>query len=258
MSPLVYVWQLSSDSSPLSQFPKPFHWTYFGNSYEILYQLRRVMVNEIEVNAGELLSKVFVEHRQELINLDQGLEGSIQSLAWQSSSLAERSPYTKPLSWICAYLACDRFLKEFALNKNEQCVIFVDDLLLGRLFVQHVRELGLDCQLRVAGHGQTPLWIRYAYYRLRHWGRVVKRRLEFIRDLRRTRQILKRLPRKHALGRSVKHADLLLLNLDNYRQIPYFFGYNPVHTVLHDGEIVYERTEHDKPARLKKAASQPS
>ncbi len=55
-----------------------------------------------------------------------------------------------------------------------------------------------------------------------------------------------------------KHADLLLLNLDNYRQIPYFFGYNPVHTVLHDGEIVYERTEHDKPARLKKAASQPS
>jgi len=48
---------------------------------------------------------------------------------------------------------------------------------------------------------------------------------------------------------------LLLLNLQNYRQIPYFFGYNPVHTVLRDGQIVYERTEHDKSVRSKKLAS---
>jgi imidazolonepropionase len=37
-----------------------------------------------------------------------------------------------------------------------------------------------------------------------------------------------------------KRADLILLELENYRQIPYFFGHNPVHTVLHNGLVVYE------------------
>ncbi len=51
-----------------------------------------------------------------------------------------------------------------------------------------------------------------------------------------------------------KHADLLVLNLDNYRQIPYFFGYNPVRIVLRDGKVIYDRTKSNRPARFKKAA----
>ncbi|HHR84872.1 imidazolonepropionase [Candidatus Bipolaricaulota bacterium] len=53
-----------------------------------------------------------------------------------------------------------------------------------------------------------------------------------------------------------KHADLLLLDLDNYRQIPYFFGYNPVRMVLRDGQVVYNSPGHGKPEHPKKAASQ--
>jgi len=37
-----------------------------------------------------------------------------------------------------------------------------------------------------------------------------------------------------------KQADLVVLDLDNYHQIPYFFGHNPVRVVIHNGEVVYE------------------
>jgi imidazolonepropionase len=37
-----------------------------------------------------------------------------------------------------------------------------------------------------------------------------------------------------------KQADLVVLDLDNYHQIPYFFGHNPVSVVIHNGEVVYE------------------
>ncbi len=37
-----------------------------------------------------------------------------------------------------------------------------------------------------------------------------------------------------------KQADLVVLDLDNYHQIPYFFGHNPVSAVIHNGEVVYE------------------
>lgn len=37
-----------------------------------------------------------------------------------------------------------------------------------------------------------------------------------------------------------KAADLILLDLDTYRQIPYFFAHNPVRAVLKDGQVVYE------------------
>lgn len=37
-----------------------------------------------------------------------------------------------------------------------------------------------------------------------------------------------------------KAADIILLDLDNYRQLPYFFGHNPVHTVICRGKVVYE------------------
>jgi len=38
-----------------------------------------------------------------------------------------------------------------------------------------------------------------------------------------------------------KSADLVILDLDNYRQIPYFFGHNPVMKVLINGELVWDR-----------------
>jgi len=37
-----------------------------------------------------------------------------------------------------------------------------------------------------------------------------------------------------------KAADILLLELENYRQIPYFFGHNPVKTVICGGKVVHE------------------
>jgi imidazolonepropionase len=37
-----------------------------------------------------------------------------------------------------------------------------------------------------------------------------------------------------------KRADLTLLNLATYRQIPYFFAHNPVYMVISGGEVVYE------------------
>jgi imidazolonepropionase len=37
-----------------------------------------------------------------------------------------------------------------------------------------------------------------------------------------------------------KRADLILLDLENYRQIPYFFGYNPVRMVICNGEIAFD------------------
>ncbi len=37
-----------------------------------------------------------------------------------------------------------------------------------------------------------------------------------------------------------KRADLVVLDLKSYRQIPYFFAHNPVRTVIHDGKAVYE------------------
>ncbi len=37
-----------------------------------------------------------------------------------------------------------------------------------------------------------------------------------------------------------KAADIILLDLKNYRQIPYFFGHNPVRTVICGGKIVHE------------------
>jgi len=38
-----------------------------------------------------------------------------------------------------------------------------------------------------------------------------------------------------------KAADLVVLDLENYRQIPYFFGQVPVAAVIHGGRVVYER-----------------
>ncbi len=38
-----------------------------------------------------------------------------------------------------------------------------------------------------------------------------------------------------------KSADLVILDLDNYRQIPYFFGHNPVMKVLINGKLVWDR-----------------
>ena len=37
-----------------------------------------------------------------------------------------------------------------------------------------------------------------------------------------------------------KAADIILLDLDNYRQIPYFFGHNPVKVVICGGKVVYK------------------
>jgi len=37
-----------------------------------------------------------------------------------------------------------------------------------------------------------------------------------------------------------KSADLMFLGLDSYRQIPYFFGHNPVTTVIKKGRIIYK------------------
>lgn len=37
-----------------------------------------------------------------------------------------------------------------------------------------------------------------------------------------------------------KSADLMFLRLDSYRQIPYFFGHNPVSTVIKKGRIIYK------------------
>ncbi len=58
-----------------------------------------------------------------------------------------------------------------------------------------------------------------------------------------------------------KRADLILLDLENYRQIPYFFGHNPTRMVLHDGEVVYNGPIHEitmrgKPTSHEKATSQ--
>ncbi len=39
-----------------------------------------------------------------------------------------------------------------------------------------------------------------------------------------------------------KRADLLLLDLDDYRQIPYYFGHNPVRTVIRNGGVVHQRS----------------
>lgn len=39
-----------------------------------------------------------------------------------------------------------------------------------------------------------------------------------------------------------KRADLLLLNLEDYRQIPYYFGHNPVQIVIRDGNVVHQRS----------------
>lgn len=38
-----------------------------------------------------------------------------------------------------------------------------------------------------------------------------------------------------------KAADLVVLELDTYRQIPYFFGHNPVRLVIAGGKVVHER-----------------
>ncbi len=38
-----------------------------------------------------------------------------------------------------------------------------------------------------------------------------------------------------------KAADLVVLDLENYRQIPYFFGQVPVAAVIQGGRVVYER-----------------
>jgi imidazolonepropionase len=37
-----------------------------------------------------------------------------------------------------------------------------------------------------------------------------------------------------------KAADLILLDLDTYRQIPYYFGHSPVRMVIKGGQVVYE------------------
>ena len=36
-----------------------------------------------------------------------------------------------------------------------------------------------------------------------------------------------------------KSADIVLVELDNYRQLPYFFGHNPVKLVLHAGRVAH-------------------
>jgi imidazolonepropionase len=37
-----------------------------------------------------------------------------------------------------------------------------------------------------------------------------------------------------------KAADVVLLDLESYRQIPYYFGHNPVRWVMKGGTVVYE------------------
>lgn len=50
-----------------------------------------------------------------------------------------------------------------------------------------------------------------------------------------------------------KHGDLLLLDLQNYRQIPYYFGHNPVRMVLRDGQVIFDRSACRSAASSKKA-----
>jgi imidazolonepropionase len=38
-----------------------------------------------------------------------------------------------------------------------------------------------------------------------------------------------------------KRGDLVVLDLKNYRQIPYFFGHSLVRAVVASGKIIYER-----------------
>jgi imidazolonepropionase len=38
-----------------------------------------------------------------------------------------------------------------------------------------------------------------------------------------------------------KKADVTILELDNYRQIPYFIGHDFVRTVLKAGRVIYEK-----------------
>jgi imidazolonepropionase len=53
----------------------------------------------------------------------------------------------------------------------------------------------------------------------------------------------------HALGRAGrfgsletgKQADLCIMEVENYRQIPYFFGMNHCRMTIKKGKIVYQR-----------------
>jgi imidazolonepropionase len=47
---------------------------------------------------------------------------------------------------------------------------------------------------------------------------------------------------------SGKSADLLILDVPDYREIPYHFGMNLVHTVMQNGHVLVERSEVKWPA----------
>ena len=61
----------------------------------------------------------------------------------------------------------------------------------------------------------------------------------------------------HAIGRASsigsleigKSADLLLLSVPDYREIPYHFGVNLVELVMQSGVVLVERSEVKWPAR---------
>ena len=54
----------------------------------------------------------------------------------------------------------------------------------------------------------------------------------------------------HAIGRAEevgslevgKKADIIILDIPTYRQLPYWFGFNLVKTVIKNGRVVYEKS----------------
>jgi imidazolonepropionase len=54
-----------------------------------------------------------------------------------------------------------------------------------------------------------------------------------------------------------KDADILVLNVDSYQQIPYWFGFNPVETVVVKGESISHRgTETQRTQMVQKSKRQ--
>ena len=114
-------------------------WIYFGADASRYLALRTSLERAArEIPAGPLLNETVDRFRDELLNFDVAVEPRSE-LRWQATDLAERNIFTSGFIHACACaLALDRVLR----STNDDLLVVVDDVLLGRRLADVARRLG--------------------------------------------------------------------------------------------------------------------
>jgi glycosyltransferase involved in cell wall biosynthesis len=116
-------------------------WIYFGADATRYLALRASLASTVrEIPAGPLINETVDRFRDEVLNFDSAVEPRSE-LRWQATDLAERNIFTSGLVHSCA---CALALDDVLRSTNDDLLVVVDDVLLGRRLVEVARSHGRE------------------------------------------------------------------------------------------------------------------